>query len=59
MMMHNLRVTAGQQTEGSLGANNIHRLPEAVKHEHRLIKRGFHTDNANNVQPSTDCQGEA
>jgi hypothetical protein len=43
MMVHDMRVAPRQQPKGAAGANHIHRLPEAVQHEHRLIERGFHT----------------
>jgi len=37
MMMHDLGMPAGQQAEGSASTNDINRLPEAVKHEDRLV----------------------
>ena len=37
------RLLARQEPEGPLRANDVHRLPQAVQDEHRLIERRFHT----------------
>ena len=41
-LVDDLRVFAGQQGEGAARPNDVHRLPEAVQHEHRLIECSFH-----------------
>jgi hypothetical protein len=42
-MCTTLRVAAGQQGKRTPGADDIHRLPQAVQHQHRLIKGELHT----------------
>ena len=42
VVMHDAGVPPGQQREGPARANHVHRLPEAVQHQHRLIERGLH-----------------
>ena len=42
LMMDNGGVAPREQREGPAGANHIHRLPEAVEDQHRLIKHGLH-----------------
>jgi len=51
VMVDDLRVAAGQKPEGAARANDVHRLPEAVQHEHGLVERGFHTGAKVSVGP--------
>ena len=44
VMMHDLRVASRQQAKRAAGADHIHRLPEAIQDQHRLVKRSFHTE---------------
>ena len=43
MMMDDLGMPARQEREGTTRANDVHRLPQAVQNEHRLVERRFHT----------------
>ena len=36
------RGDAGVVREGAARADDVHRLPKAVEHEHRLVEGGFH-----------------
>jgi hypothetical protein len=44
-------MAAGQKAEGAAGANDVNRLPQAVKDKHRLIKGRLHTRIRNSVFP--------
>ena len=42
--MNDLGVPARQQRERPAGPDHIHRLPQAVEDQDRLIKRSFHDE---------------
>lgn len=43
LRMDDMGVPAREEREGASGADDINRLPEAVKHQHGLIERSLHT----------------
>ena len=43
VMMDHVRMAPRQQRKRAARANDVHRLPQAVQNQHRLIERGLHT----------------
>ena len=42
MMMNDVGVSPGQQSKGAASADDVDRLPQAIEHEHRLVKSYLH-----------------